>query len=450
LPLTFFTAKHYLDTKQWNKAEPLYRKIADASRQRLPSEVAEGLATVYREQGNVPRLLDALADVVGRSGNLQAVDGQAKQIAADGELLKSLAQVARRESNQADTGQGPARPLAVALLALEGKDFKTADEFFEAALKAEGAKKGEILLAWGLGLLLADRTTDSVRVLQRGVDQRAAGPDNPAFEYFLAGALEMDGHTDEAFKNARLAADAKKDNPRFALRPPWVLYHAKRYDAARAEYQAVLKKFDGIFDSDETREAMRDARSALSNIEVLQHKYPAAEEWLEQVLDEFPDNTGALNDLGYLWADQNKHLERSLRMIRKALEDDPKNMAYLDSLGWALFRLGRYGEAVEPLKAAAADPKADPAVLEHLGDAEEKAGDLAGALEVWRRALAGFEHDHEADKAHALRDKIARVESAVKAAAKPEPDKASSPSLDSLKPESPRPADPKPDEPAKP
>jgi hypothetical protein len=49
-----------------------------------------------------------------------------------------------------------------------------------------------------------------------------------------------------------------------------------------------------------------------------------------------------------------------------------------------------------------------------------------------------------------LCDKIARVESAVKAAAKPEPDKASSPSLDSLKPESPRPADPKPDEPAKP
>ena len=60
------------------------------------------------------------------------------------------------------------------------------------------------------------------------------------------------------------------------------------------------------------------------------------------MLDEFPDDAGAMNDLGYLWADQDKNLQRARRMIRKAVDAEPDNAAYRDSLGWVLFRLGRY------------------------------------------------------------------------------------------------------------
>ena len=56
---------------------------------------------------------------------------------------------------------------------------------------------------------------------------------------------------------------------------------------------------------------MREARLLLSNIAVLQNRPAEAEEWLEQVLDEFPDDASASNDLGYLWAERGAHLERA-------------------------------------------------------------------------------------------------------------------------------------------
>ena len=86
------------------------------------------------------------------------------------------------------------------------------------------------------------------------------------------------------------------------------------------------------------------------------------------MLDEFPDDVAALNDLGYIWADQNVRLQRAHRMIRQAVEEDPQNAAYRDSLGWVLYRLGRPEEALVELEKAAADGEPDPVILDHLGD----------------------------------------------------------------------------------
>jgi tetratricopeptide (TPR) repeat protein len=158
------------------------------------------------------------------------------------------------------------------------------------------------------------------------------------------------------------------------------------------------------------RDVLRDARLVLSNISVLENKLPESEEWLEQVLDEFPEDIGALNDLGYLWADSGKHLELALAMIQKAVAGEPKNMAYRDSLGWVLFRLGRHGEAVAELKVAASVDEPDGVILDHLGDAEAKAGDTAAAIDAWRRAAAAFEKHADAEKARLARDKAAKLQ----------------------------------------
>ena len=61
---------------------------------------------------------------------------------------------------------------------------------------------------------------------------------------------------------------------------------------------------------------------------------------LETLLQRNPDEAGVNNDLGYLYADQGKNLEKAEAMIRKALREEPKNAAYLDSLGWVLFKRG--------------------------------------------------------------------------------------------------------------
>lgn len=153
---------------------------------------------------------------------------------------------------------------------------------------------------------------------------------------------------------------------------------------------------------------LHDSRLVLSNIEVVAGRMPEAEEWLEQVLDEYPGDTGTLNDLGYLWTDQGKHLERALRMIQEAVAAEPKNPAYRDSLGWAFYRLHRYGEAVVELQIATAVEKPDGIVLDHLGDAFFAQGDGAAALAAWTKAAATFDKEDEKQKSKQTQGKIDR------------------------------------------
>ena len=123
------------------------------------------------------------------------------------------------------------------------------------------------------------------------------------------------------------------------------------------------------------------------------------------MLDEFPDDVGASNDLGYLWADQGVHLQRALKMIRHALAAEPDNAAYRDSLGWVYYRLGRYQEAVAELeKAAAKEPAGE--VFDHLGDAQLKAGHPDKAADAWRRARGAYRKDKEEQKAEEMEKKI--------------------------------------------
>ena len=154
----------------------------------------------------------------------------------------------------------------------------------------------------------------------------------------------------------------------------------------------------------------------LSNLCVDQHDLSASEQWLEQILDEYPGDIGAMNDLGYLWADQGKHLYRARKMIEQAVAAEPNNAAYRDSLGWVLYQSGNFDAAVRELEAAAAlsrgatsvgdvegelhspnvevggtesDPPlpGDGIILDHLGDAHLMAGDLKEAIRWWRQAL---------------------------------------------------------------
>jgi tetratricopeptide (TPR) repeat protein len=184
------------------------------------------------------------------------------------------------------------------------------------------------------------------------------------------------------------------------------LQHAKRYGAAITAYEKLVARFDGDHQTRETREVLRDARESLSVLCVQKKRMPEAEEWLEQVLDEFPDDVSAMNDLGFLWADRGKNLDRALIMIEKAVAAEPDNSAYRDSLGWVNFRLGRYAAAVVELKKAAADKDPDAVVLDHLGDALAKTGKLDEARAAWRRSAAAFRKDKDEEKAKLVEEKL--------------------------------------------
>jgi tetratricopeptide (TPR) repeat protein len=118
-----------------------------------------------------------------------------------------------------------------------------------------------------------------------------------------------------------------------------------------------------------------------------QKRYAEAEEQFKKVLASDPQHASTLNYLGYMLADQNTKLEEALGYIKKAVELDPANGAYLDSLGWAYFRLGKFEQAEENLVKASQKINTDPTVHDHLGDLYQKTGRLKLAVEYWERAL---------------------------------------------------------------
>jgi tetratricopeptide (TPR) repeat protein len=100
-----------------------------------------------------------------------------------------------------------------------------------------------------------------------------------------------------------------------------------------------------------------------------------------------PQAAATLNYLGYMNADRGVKLEESLSYIKQALTFEPNNGAYLDSLGWAYFKLGKYDLAEENLNKAAVHMGSDPTVQEHLGDLYQKTGRLKLAASHWDRAV---------------------------------------------------------------
>jgi tetratricopeptide (TPR) repeat protein len=408
VPLGYSLAEKFFEADKVAEAETLYRKLIE----KAPTVTGyRRLAEIYRKTKRGAALLDVLGEVVDKTGLLETLGDEAKSLVDDKEVRQAVVEAARaRQKTDADKLDF-STALAVALLALEAKQFETAAEFFEMALKIDAERAGEIYLLWGMALLMEERAAEAARTFQRAVDEKVLPDDNPAFYFYLAGALAVDDRHDEALAAARKAAKIADDSPRHHARVCWVLYHAKRYDEAIEAYGKLLEKFDDDYASSEIRETMRDARLVLSALCVQQDDLPAAEEWLEQVLDEFPDDVGAANDLGYLWADQDKHLHRAEKMVRYAIEAEPENAAYRDSLGWVYFRQGKFGKAVAELeKAVELEEEPDPVIFDHLGDAYLKHKRPGKARGVWRRAVEAFRKQELADEAKKVEEKLKSLE----------------------------------------
>jgi tetratricopeptide (TPR) repeat protein len=129
-----------------------------------------------------------------------------------------------------------------------------------------------------------------------------------------------------------------------------------------------------------------------------------AEDLLQQLLAIDPHFAPALNYLGYMWAEAGENLGEALALVEQAVELEPDNGAFMDSLGWAHFQLGQYEEARGFLEKAAALVGDDAVVLEHLGDLYVALGSLEEARIHYERALG-----LEAENSSAVREKLNRL-----------------------------------------
>jgi tetratricopeptide (TPR) repeat protein len=118
-------------------------------------------------------------------------------------------------------------------------------------------------------------------------------------------------------------------------------------------------------------------------------KYDQAEEQFRKVLATDQQNAMTLNYLGYMLADRGVKLDEAVTLIKKAVDLEPSNGAYLDSLGWAYFKIGKLDLAEEKLVKASQQPAmgSDPTVQDHLGDLYQRTGRLKLAAAHWERAL---------------------------------------------------------------
>jgi Flp pilus assembly protein TadD len=176
-----------------------------------------------------------------------------------------------------------------------------------------------------------------------------------------------------------------------------ILSEAGRQAQAIAECEALLQEYTKAAE-------IHDIRYLLSGIYTNARNYAKAEEQLQWILKEHKDDATAHNDLGYIWADQNKNLEAAEKLIRRAIELDRKqrsegthvsadsdqdNAAYIDSLGWVLFRRGQFQAARQELEKAATLPggSEDPVIWDHLGDVYLRLEEPARARTAWKKAV---------------------------------------------------------------
>ena len=149
----------------------------------------------------------------------------------------------------------------------------------------------------------------------------------------------------------------------------------------------------------------------IANVYEAAGQLDAAEKELRKLMADDPLNADALNSLGYMFADRGVRLPEAVELAERAVKIEPDNPAYLDTLGWALFKQGRTDEAATPLGRAATTLTGNSVIQDHHGDVLAKQGQTTAAIAAWERALAG---DGEQIDHGAIQKKIKAARARVK------------------------------------
>ena len=187
------------------------------------------------------------------------------------------------------------------------------------------------------------------------------------------------GKVDEGVKQLLALRDGKNDRE-LLLASAQLYERAKRFTDERK----VLDEAEKMSTNRAEVQAVRFMRGAM--LEKIK-EFDAAEAEFRLVLKEDPNNAGAMNYLGYMLADRNLRLEEAHQLVSKAVELDPQNGAYLDSLGWVFFRQNRLDQAESQLRRALDKIGNDPTVHDHLGDVLLKMGKVKEAIAQWQTSL---------------------------------------------------------------
>lgn len=111
-----------------------------------------------------------------------------------------------------------------------------------------------------------------------------------------------------------------------------------------------------------------------------------AEAVFETCLASFPDTHEIMNYLAYMWSENNVKLERAMDYVTRALELEPGNGAYVDTMGWIYYKQKRYEQALKHLAEAYRIVKRDPVIADHIGDTLHALGRTETAISFWKES----------------------------------------------------------------
>jgi tetratricopeptide (TPR) repeat protein len=220
-------------------------------------------------------------------------------------------------------------------------------------------------------------------------------PEDPSYvqaEIGRAGSLRSQGKTDAAIEALQVLARSHGNllSVHFALGD--MLRVEERFDEAELAYTAAINLLAEVTEDDWVLFFYRGICHEQSK------DWAAAEADFRRSLQLNPTQPQVLNYLGYGLVDRGEKLDEALGMIEKAVAADPDKGYIIDSLAWALFRLGRYDEALEPMERASLLEPVDPIVTDHLGDVYWMAGRKLEARFQWRRALSFDPTEKDAER----------------------------------------------------
>jgi tetratricopeptide (TPR) repeat protein len=424
VPLQYVLADRYREVGENDKAEALYKSLLQS--QPTP-QTYRALATSLLKRKKAADFLKVMSEAIKRPESLDAIKSQLAAAAADDEMAEGMLEAGLKQITAAPKSVSRSTYEVLSLMANNpSQDSQNKNRRLEKLLGIERfyaeANPGPIVQneiidtlrqlgryaesASALEKLMAQHpATKSVQRLVELADlHRRAGhneavkstlreamrlkPGEGSGQVSLAALLSEIGQVDEAVRVLREAARREPGNPDYDWRLGVILTRYGRNEEAIKVLESVLTRFP---DNDDV---IKVIRPILSVVHVNQGDYVKGEAELERLLERFPDEAEPNNDLGYLYAEQGKNLEKAEAMIRKALAIE-ENQAYLDSLGWVLFKRGRAKDALEPLIKAAEKTKEqaarlgsnpDATIFEHLGDVYFHLHDVRKAAESWGEA----------------------------------------------------------------
>lgn len=324
------------------------------------------------------------------------------------EILKGVIDQTERSDGQYTGSDATNRAIFLERLGTIYRNQEKFDQAIETfkqvgALGGDQAPRAEALVAETLRLN---------RQPQKALEATGAAlekyPKDRALHTIHATLLGEQGKVDEAVQELKSLMTNTASDREIYLTVAQVYSQAKRFAEAET---AGLKALELSKGSDE----QEYPHFVLGSIYERQKKYDEAEKHFREVLAANPLNAAAFNYLGYMLADRGVRLEESVKFIQKALEIEPSNGAYLDSLGWAYYKMSRYDLAAPSLEKAAKIISGDPTIQEHLGYVYLELGKYHEAQVAWEKALQDWRtavtSEFDAEQAAKLQKKLDELKS---------------------------------------